>query len=86
MITFTNINGGVSRPRTPAYESGRYAFYVLRVRATIVRKRDNASVYFQPGDDTARAEQDAERCIALSEMYPDENTKIFDRWCAEYFQ
>lgn len=66
------------------HESNRYAFHAMRVGACIVRKRDGASVYFQPGDDAARAIENADHCFALTEAWPGENCQVFDRWCSEY--
>jgi hypothetical protein len=66
------------------HETSRYAFHVLRVGATIVRKSDNASVYFQPGDDTAHAITQADHCFATAEAWPGENARVFNRWCNEY--
>lgn len=71
--------------RLPTFETNRFAFYELRVGATIVRKRDNASVYFQPGDDTADAIRNVEHCADVPEMYPGENGRVFDRWASDYF-
>lgn len=66
----------------PAYhESAHYAFHVLRVGSTIIRKADNASVYFQPGDDTAIA---IDTVDALSEIPADRADVIFDMWCGEF--
>lgn len=67
------------------HESDRFSFYMLRVGATIVRKRDNASVYFQPGDDTALALSDVDSCAKAQEAWRGENEEIFNRWCAQYF-
>lgn len=72
-------------PRTPTYESNRFAFYELRVGAALVRKRDNRSVYFRPGDDTSRALEDVAHCRDVPEMHPGENLQVFDRWAREYF-
>lgn len=69
----------------PLCESNRFAFYVLRVGSTLVRKSDNASVYFQPGDDTAQAEENAAHCFEVPEMFPGEGTRVFNQWAAEYF-
>ena len=66
------------------HETDRYAFHAMRVGAAIVRKADNASVYFQPGDDAARAIENAEHCYAHDEMTPGENDRLFNRWCDEY--
>ncbi|KAF0123953.1 MAG: hypothetical protein FD152_3175 [Xanthobacteraceae bacterium] len=66
------------------HESNRYAFHVMRAGACIVRKRDGASVYFQPGDDEARAIENADHCFAHAEAWAGENRQVFDRWCAEY--
>jgi hypothetical protein len=71
--------------KTPEHETNQYAFFMLRVGATLVRKRDNASVYFQPGDDTARAESEAAHCFAHSDMYPGESVRVFNQWAGNYF-
>ena len=70
--------------RAPIFETKRYAFYTLHVGSTLVRKLDNASVYFQPGDDTAQAIENVEHCANVPEMYQGENAKVFDRWAREY--
>lgn len=70
---------------TPHTETDRFAFYMLRVGATLVRKSDNASVYFQPGDDTADAERNAEHCFEHDEMWKGENMKVFNQWAGQYF-
>lgn len=69
---------------TLVYETTRFAFYEMRVGASIVRKRDNASVYFQPGDDTSHAVQDVCDCIAGEEMYKGERGNVFNEWCSNY--
>lgn len=69
----------------PLHETGRYAFHVLRAGATLIRKRDNASVYFQPGDDTAGAEANAAHCFEHPDMFPREGEKLFDQWAGQYF-
>ena len=71
--------------QTPEYESNQYAFYRLRAGASLVRKRDNASVYFRPGDDTATAEANAAHCFAPPDMFPGESARVFNQWAAEYF-
>lgn len=71
--------------RTPDFESNRFAFYELRVGATLVDKRTNASVYFQPGDDADAASEEAAHCFECPEMYPGENIRIFNRWADQYF-
>lgn len=71
--------------QTPEYESNQYAFYRLRVGASLVRKRDNTSVYFRPGDDTATAEANATHCFAHPDMFPGESVRVFNQWAAEYF-
>lgn len=69
----------------PDYESNQYAFHVLRVGAALVRKCDNASVYFQPGDCAAEAEEQAAHCFEAAEMFPGEHVRCFNRWAGEYF-
>ncbi|AKR54344.1 hypothetical protein XM25_00695 [Devosia sp. H5989] len=69
----------------PRHETNRFAFYTLRVGATLVRKADDASVYFQPGDDTATAEANADHCFAHADMWPGENARLFDQWAGQYF-
>lgn len=71
--------------RSPEYETKRFAFYLLRVGATIVRKRDNRSVYFQPGDDTAAICRDVSIWTEHDEMTPGENDHVFDSMCDDYF-
>lgn len=71
--------------RAPLAESNRFAFYVLSAGATLVRKSDNASVYFQPGDDANRATEEAEHCFAIPDMFPGEGVRLFNQWAAEYF-
>jgi len=69
----------------PRHETTRFAFHTLRVGATLVRKSDNASVYFQPGDDTSDAEQNADHCFDHADMFPREGEKLFDQWANQYF-
>lgn len=69
----------------PTHETNRFAFYVMRVGSSIVRKSDNASVYFQPGDDTADAEANANHCFAHPDMFPGENVRVFNQWAGQYF-
>lgn len=69
----------------PAYESTRYAFYFCRVGSTLVRKSDNRSVYFQPGDCDAKARENVEHCFEHTEAWPGENDRVFNHWAAEYF-
>lgn len=71
--------------RLPCHESNRFAFYILNAGAAIVRRRDNKSVYFQPGDDTARAVASADHCFGTAEMFPGENAGVFNQWCADHF-
>ena len=70
---------------TATNETDRFAFHVLRVGVALVRKSDNASVYFQPGDDANRAEAEANHCFDVAEMTPGENDRLFNRWAARYF-
>ena len=69
----------------PHIQTSRYAFYLHRVGTSLVRKADNASVYFQPGDDTAHAEENAEHCHDGAEMYEGEGDRVFDQWAGQYF-
>jgi len=59
-------------------QSDLYAFHANRVGATLIRKADNASVYFQPGD----AANDAIDLMTgtLCEL----PIAYFDRWCDDY--
>ena len=63
------------------YESSNFAFHVLRVGSTLIRKADNASVYFQPGDDTSIA---IDTVDALEEVPAERSDVIFDMWCGEF--
>ena len=71
--------------RAPMFETKRYSFYALRVGATLIRKKDGKSVYFQPGDCTSDALRNVEHCAAVPEMFEGENDRVFDRWAQEYF-
>lgn len=71
--------------RVPTHETSQFAFYILRVGSTLVRKCDNTSVYFQPGDDSARAESNAGHCFACPDMVPGEGNRVFNRWASQYF-
>lgn len=59
-------------------QSNLYAFHANRVGATLIRKADNASVYFQPGD--AANEAIDLMTGALSEL----PIAYFNRWCDDY--
>lgn len=83
--SYSPVHGESTPSRAPTYESKRYAFHVLRVGATLIRKRDGRSVYFQPGDDTAYAIEQVEHCFSVPEMFEGENNRVFDAWASEYF-
>lgn len=69
----------------PMYQGEAFAFHQLRVGAAIVRRGDNASVYFQPGDDTAEAIAAVGGIFDMPEMWPGENREVFDRWASQFF-
>lgn len=66
----------------PAYhETDTYAFHLMRVGASIIRKSDNTSVYFQPGDAT----QDALTAVCNCLTHPEPTaTDAFDQWCGNF--
>jgi len=61
------------------YETEKYTFATQRGGgASITRKRDNTSVFFQPGDDAAEAIENVEGVYSqLAPIY-------FNSWCDEY--
>lgn len=61
------------------YETQNYAFNLHRVGASITRKSDNTSVYFQPGDAT----QDAVEAVGNA-LTHDNPTPWFEMWCDEF--
>lgn len=69
---------------TFAYETARYGFAIHRAGASLTRKRNNTSVFFQPGEDADRAIADAEHCFGALEMHPGENARVFDTWAGEF--
>lgn len=71
--------------RAPTFETSRFAFYTLRTGATLIRKSDGRSVYFKPGDDTARALASVGHCAMLPEMYAGENAAVFNTWARNHF-
>lgn len=67
---------------TVLYESETYAFATHRGGgASITRKADNASVYFQIGDD---ANQITDECHAIFASDADEPLIGFDMLCSDY--
>jgi hypothetical protein len=69
----------------PTYESNAFAFHLMRIGSTLIRKRDGKSVYFQPGDCDAKARESVEHAFALPEAWSGENSAVFDRFAREYF-
>ena len=69
----------------PYHESPQYAAHLLRVGATIIRKRDGKSVYFNPGDSTADFVKSIGHCLTFPEMWEGENNKVFNQWCGQFF-
>ncbi len=61
------------------YETENYAFNFHRVGASITRKRDNTSVYFQPGDATEDASTAIGHCLTHKNA-----AQQFDAWCSDF--
>lgn len=63
------------------YDTPNYEIWQLRAGATIIRKHDNASVYFQPGDDTALLRETID---ALDEAPACKRALMLDIFCSQY--
>lgn len=61
------------------HETATYAFHLMRVGSCLIRKRDNASVYFQPGDATDDAVTSVSNCCTHQDA-----DQWFDRWCDQF--
>lgn len=61
------------------FETSKYCFTLHRIGASITRKADNTSVYFQPGDST----QDAVEAVSNALTHT-KAEKVFNEWCDRF--